>query len=272
MNTTRIPPAPMLKQAAKEAMQKAGLAMIKVTFVYIGLTLIVNYALQGTIPEDKYLLGIGLTLLINLLLNLVQFGYQGLCLDCARGEEELPVSGLLAGTHLPLRVFGLYILSTLLIFVQSFPYMLALMLGMVALSYLGVFGIFLMSPVVIWYLWSVIKVAARYVLAPMVLWDRPEMPAMDCLNLSRTMMQGHEGKYIWLIVSFIGWLLLSAVTMGIASMYVTPYMGVTLAMFYRALGGDKIAGLAQKTEENPGQQEDLRDAFTTSAYRDSEDK
>ena len=272
MNTTRIPPAPMLKQAAKEALRQAGLSMTKVTFVYIGLTLVVNYVLQGTIPEDKYLLGMALTMLINLLLNLVQFGYQGLCLDCARGEEELPVSGLLAGTHLPLRVFGLYILSALLIFVQSFPYMLALILGLFALTYLGYLGIFLMAPLAVWYLWSVFKVAARYVLAPMALWDRPEMPAMDCLNLSRTMMQGHEGKYIWLIVSFIGWLLLSAVTMGIASMYVTPYMGVTLAMFYRALGGDKIAGLAQKTEENPEQNDDLRDAFTTSAYRDSEDK
>ena len=66
-------------------------------------------------------------------------------------------------------------------------------------------------------------------------------------------------------------LLAVALTMGIASMYVTPYMGVTLAMFYRALGGDKIAGLAQKTEDNTQQSDGLKDAFTTSAYRDSED-
>ena len=51
MNNTIFPPVPVLKEQAKAALRQAGPAMTKASLVYIGITLIVNYALQGTAPE-----------------------------------------------------------------------------------------------------------------------------------------------------------------------------------------------------------------------------
>ena len=273
MNNTIFPPVPVLKEQAKAALRQAGPAMTKASLVYIGITLIVNYALQGTAPEGKELQVFALTMLVNLLLNLLDFGFRGLCLDCARGEQELPLTGLLAGTHLPLRVMGLFLLEGVLALFYGIPYILGIVLVGALTGLVPALGLLIMIPATVWACWGVMKIAARYAMAPFILWDRPEMPAMDCLNLSRTMMEGHEGKYIWLELSFFGWLLLSALTMGIAMIWFNPWMHVTIALFYRAGGGDKIAGLDKAPEEEqPQEHDDLKDAFTTSAYRDSEEK
>jgi uncharacterized membrane protein len=182
------------------------------------------------------------------------------------------LSGLLAGTHLPLRVFGITLLEGLLALVYGIPYVLAMVAAGLCAAMLSVLGILVAIPVYLWSLWGIMKIAARYSMAPFILWDRPEMPALDCLNLSRTMMEGHEGKYIWLELTFLGWILLGMVTWGIPMIWVNPYMQLTMAGFYRALGGDNIAFPHKPQPEEPETRDDLKDAFTTSASRDQEDK
>ena len=44
-------------------------------------------------------------------------------------------------------------------------------------------------------------------------------------------MVGYKGDWFILNLSFIGWLLLVIVTGGLASIYVTPYMYVTEAIY-----------------------------------------
>lgn len=272
MNTVKIPPAPQLKAEAKAAMNRAGKPLLVVALVYWGIDFVISFALQGTVPEDKLLLVSLLELAVSLLLSILTFGFRGLCLDAARGEEELPLSGLLAGTHLPLRVFGVTLLEGLLALFYGIPYVLAMVAAGLCVAMLSVLGILVAIPVYLWGLWGIMKIAARYSMAPFILWDRPEMPALDCLNLSRTMMEGHEGKYIWLELTFLGWILLGMVTWGIPMIWVNPYMQLTLAGFYRALGGDHIAFPHKPQPEEPETRDDLKDAFTTSAYRDQEDK
>jgi len=270
MNTTRIPPSFVLKQSAKESMRAAGKGLLLFSLVYWGIDFVISLVLQGTVPEEQYLLATGLTLAVNLLLSILSFGFRGLCLDAARGEPELPLSGLLAGTHLPLRVFGMVLLQGLLGLFYGFPYTMAMILGAACVGLFPVFGLLIAIPAYFWSLWGILKVAARYSLGMFILWDRPEMPAMDCLNLSRTMTEGHEGKLIWLEISFLGWMALGVVTGGLAMILVNPYMQITTANFYRALGGDRVLN-PQKPEE-PQESPDLRDAFTSSAYRDHEEK
>ena len=272
MNRFHIPPAAQLKAEAKAAMNRAGKPLLVVALVYWGIDFAISSALQGTVPEDKILLVTLLELAISLLLSILTFGFRGLCLDASRGEPELPLSGLLAGTHLPLRVFGITLLEGLLALVYGIPYVLAMVAAGLCVAMLSVLGILVAIPVYLWSLWGIMKIAARYSMAPFILWDRPDMPAMDCLNLSRTMMEGHEGKYIWLELSFFGWILLGMVTWGIPMIWVNPYMQLTMAGFYRALGGDNIANPDRPDSASQEERDDLKDAFTTSAYRDQEDK
>lgn len=56
--------------------------------------------------------------------------------------------------------------------------------------------------------------------------------ALDCITESKMMMHGHKARLFQLHLSFIGWYLLEAVTLGIASIFVRPYLATAEAIFY----------------------------------------
>jgi uncharacterized membrane protein len=70
-------------------------------------------------------------------------------------------------------------------------------------------------------------------LVPYLLKDNPELSIMDTLRLSRRMMEGHKMQLFKLQLSFIGWILLNVLTLGIGMLWLMPYMMTTLAAFYQ---------------------------------------
>ena len=68
---------------------------------------------------------------------------------------------------------------------------------------------------------------AFYILA-----ENPDMTAREALNESKLIMNGHKLDFFVLQLSFILWALLTAVTFGIASIYVMPYQQLTFTNFY----------------------------------------
>ena len=59
--------------------------------------------------------------------------------------------------------------------------------------------------------------------------------AFKIIRASRQMMKGYKGKRFVLDLTFIGWYLLSAITFGIASIYVYPYVYIAQTLFYEAV-------------------------------------
>lgn len=58
---------------------------------------------------------------------------------------------------------------------------------------------------------------------------------LDAITRSRKLMDGHKWEYFVMALSFIGWGLLVVVTVGIAAIWVQPYMALSFANFYREL-------------------------------------
>ena len=93
-------------------------------------------------------------------------------------------------------------------------------------------------------LWSLLLVvpgiikAYSYRLVPYLLKDHPELSGTEVITLSRKMMNGHKADAFVLDLSFLGWLLLSALTAGILHIfYVGPYIAATDAELYKAIAG-----------------------------------
>lgn len=61
---------------------------------------------------------------------------------------------------------------------------------------------------------------------------QPEMKPMQCIRFSIYLMRNRKWKYMRLILSFVGWILLCIVTLGLASFYVIPYMQEAQTVFY----------------------------------------
>jgi uncharacterized membrane protein len=105
---------------------------------------------------------------------------------------------------------------------------------------LKIVGISFMSGLLV-SLWSLllfipgIIAAYRYSFALLILMDHPEMGVMDCIRESKRLTNGYKGDLFVTSLSFIGWQLLSSITWGLAGIYVTPYMGTTMAGAYRTV-------------------------------------
>ena len=70
---------------------------------------------------------------------------------------------------------------------------------------------------------------------PYILKDNKEMGVIDALRRSREMMAGHKMNLLLLILSFIGWIILVALTLGLGLLLLEPYMQTTLAHYYEDL-------------------------------------
>ncbi len=90
-------------------------------------------------------------------------------------------------------------------------------------------------------LWSLLLVipgivaSFKYAMAPFIMAENPEMTASEAITASKQLMDGHKWELFCLNFSFIGWELLGALTFGIGTLFVTPYMNAAYAAFYREL-------------------------------------
>jgi uncharacterized membrane protein len=91
-------------------------------------------------------------------------------------------------------------------------------------------------------LWSILLVipgiiaALSYSMAFYIMADEPDVTASEAIRRSKMMMRGHKTELFMLLISFIGWIILSLFTMGILFIvYVGPYLYATITEFYESL-------------------------------------
>ena len=66
--------------------------------------------------------------------------------------------------------------------------------------------------------------------------DDPAISGMDAIRTSWEIMKGRKGEFFVFVLSFIGWLLLTVVTLGIVGVfYSNPYMDISLAGYHDEL-------------------------------------
>ena len=70
-------------------------------------------------------------------------------------------------------------------------------------------------------------------LTPYLLNDYPDLSVIQTLRLSNKMMKGHKMRLFKLQLSFVGWILLSMLTLGIGLLWLLPYMMTTMAAFHQ---------------------------------------
>jgi len=81
-----------------------------------------------------------------------------------------------------------------------------------------------MIPVFIWYL--------SVSLTPFIAHELNNLSVSECAHKSSKLMRGHKWQLFCLGLSFIGWFLLSVLTLGIGLLWLLPYMQVSMVAFY----------------------------------------
>jgi len=104
------------------------------------------------------------------------------------------------------------------------------------------------------FLWTLLLIvpgiiaAYSYRMAFYLLIDDPEIGVSDALQKSKTIMNGYKARLFYLDLSFIGWGLLSILTIGIGYLWLYPYMITSQAIFYEELRED--LGLINEIQED----------------------
>ena len=91
------------------------------------------------------------------------------------------------------------------------------------------------------FLWSLLLIvpgiikALSYSMSYYILLDDPNISPNEARKKSMAMMKGNKGRLFCLYLSYIGWFLLSIITIGILFFWVGPYLRTAEAKFYLSL-------------------------------------
>lgn len=90
------------------------------------------------------------------------------------------------------------------------------------------------------FLWSLLLIvpgiikAYSYSMATYILAENKGKPALECIRESQELTNGHKMELFVLGLSFIGWVILGNITLGIGYIWILPYIQATFANAYKS--------------------------------------
>lgn len=90
----------------------------------------------------------------------------------------------------------------------------------------------------------------RFALALIFLVDYPQMKVLEAYRESASVMNGNKGRLFYIMLSFIGMILLAMLSCGIGMLWVMPYAMQTMVQFYLDVTGGLDVKEMQKPAEN----------------------
>lgn len=231
------------KREARAALAGAHPHVMLVTLVYSLLALVppgaavvlavLSLATEGGLTGTGWAVLTVLMVVLAFYTLVAQVGYLSYVMRLSRGED--------AGVWCLLEGFaqtGRVLLISVVQFFRMLPWaLLAALLptaGTLAQEHLGLGGFLLMILCEILYFVFLLWLYLRYQLVWFLALDDPERGANWVITRSIEAMKGRKWACLKLELSFLGWQLLSCMTLGILGLWVSPYMGVTMTRFYEA--------------------------------------
>ena len=221
---------PLLKAVAKSRMANTGLKIYFYTLFVMVISAIPDVIIRLKLPaaplayagdslqemmeyferaalDMRIPLIAGVVLMVyNIFVSIINIGYCRVCLMTAR-EEQIAFRDIF-------EAFGFWVKAILLTLVQG----IIILLGTLCFVIPGIILSF------------------SYSQTTFVLIDNPDMGIFKILRTSREMMEGHKIEFFVFDLSYILWNMLTAV-IGVASVFVLPYMNVGRALYYEHLCG-----------------------------------
>lgn len=180
--------------------------------VAIGTVLVANILIDSDVMykvSEKFgLIGLSISCsLISLFLGgVISVGICKFLLDMTTKREEPRFETLFSQFNIYLKTLGLNILITLSVCIGTI--------------------LFIVPGIIVGLMFS----QSYYILS-----EDPSKSITQCIKESVDMMNGHKWDLFYLELTFIGWWLLTAITVGIAGLWVAPYVKVTETNFYLSI-------------------------------------
>ena len=194
-----------LKANAKE--QLRGKWAVAIATVLVA-NILIDSDVMYKVSEKFGLIGLSISCsLISLFLGgVISVGLCKFLLDMTTKREEPRFETLFSQFNIYLKTLGLNILITLSVCIGT--------------------TLFIVPGIIVGLMFS----QSYYILS-----EDPSKSITQCIKESVDMMNGHKWDLFYLELTFIGWWLLTAITVGIAGLWVAPYVKVTETNFYLSI-------------------------------------
>ena len=93
---------------------------------------------------------------------------------------------------------------------------------------------------IILFLGTAIYKMSSYIMAILIKIENKDMPIIDCINNSKEIMEGNISKFFFLELSFLPWLFLSLISLGIIYPFVMTYINAANIEFYNFINHNSI--------------------------------
>ena len=103
------------------------------------------------------------------------------------------------------------------------------------------------------YIWCIVK-SYYYQLTFIIASENESLEAKDVVDRSRELMDGKRGKLFVLQLTFIGWAILGALSLGIGFLWILPYIQFAIIAFYKWTSGNTSSVEAEPVVEGPAEE------------------
>ena len=195
------------RAAARESLSGNWKTSAIVMLMIMGITILLSTVI-ALLSLDSEWLGNSLNVIVSILLIApLQWAFANALLQLVRGDNNI--------TENTKQSFK----TNYRTFVLTYLLMIIILLGIGVVTLL--IGIFILN--------------YAYRMVPYIIQEYPELTPREALKLSREMMRGHKWNLFVLDLTFMGWVLLTILTLGIGGLWLTPYMQTTVAHYYEDL-------------------------------------
>lgn len=179
----------------------------------------------------------GIEIIISAILSTLTVGLYYTCLKAAR-KEEVKASDIFSVYKMnPDRIIIIYLVGFIIKFIFTLP---STILSYFDSSAPGELSIISAVSLLLQVIGIVIQIGITVLLsqANFIYLDKPDQSSIISIRESVMYMRRHFASYLYLYFSFLPWYLVIAVTFGVASIWVLPYMNTTFALYYMEITGE----------------------------------
>lgn len=214
-------------------------------YVSVFVAVIAAIGMADGVAANIFLVGIivAFYIIAFLMIYMMTPGYYRLNLNLCKEGRAKVTDIFFAFRNRPGKFLGITFLYVALIVVISVPSFLLTM----AAERSGVYDFFMLYSSGYSVLLGVLSiyVAVVYGQFYVILAEDPQKGLIEALKESRILMKGNKWRFFRMALSFLGWIFVGYLTMGIGFLWIIPYMNNTYTQFY--------LDIKPQTEEIPPQ-------------------
>lgn len=204
------------------------------TFFLMSVSILSNYTIDVNTTYGMIMNNV-ISFIISLISSVFSVGICHFYLNIGRSREYHFTDLFYSFKHHPDKAiiicFLIYIVTLLVFAPAIICYVLFALKHLIIFFLLGT--LFLLISIFVLFRYLLLFALSYYILA-----DFPDLSCREILLKSSELMTGNRLRYIYLQISFLGFILLGFLSCGIAFLWIYPYMYATNALFYLDLLGE----------------------------------